>query len=198
MEGTPVAADESTVLEESIQALEQEKWEASRGYFSEETRYIRSESTENLKRLAEQGNTHALRQLGARSFTRQPQLALAYYEHAVVLGDTPALITASSIWADQRVSLETKSMFAGTQDPPINSLALALTAVKRGDNVVATRYLDSLLSEVDFTEDMINDACVAADSIYRSLSDKRAALGLPEFDNTPSPYGDNTYMNTCE
>lgn len=193
-----IDTDEPTGLDDALRALEQEKWKISRGYFTEETRYIRSASIESLKMLADQGSTHALRQLGARSISRNPRLALAYYEHAVLLGDTPALLTVSSVWANQRVYSETNSLFAGTQDPPINALALALTAIKRGDNVVAPRYLESLLTLEDFTDDMINDACIAADHIYQALSAKRAGLGHPGFDNTPSPYGDDTFTNKCD
>ncbi len=182
---TPAASDD---LDE-IERLEQERWKISRGFITDETRYLTRLSTAELDMMIAQGSTQAMRTRGGRLLD-DPDAMFTLFEDAIVLGDLPALLTAASVWPHQGVK-SGRNLLAVSDDAITNMLALMLTAQLRGDNLLTPVWRDRLLEGVEITEVQVTDACVAAHTLLDRLEAERARRGLPPFDNTPSPYGDD-------
>jgi len=168
--------------------LEQRRWKVSRGFLTDETRYLRRQSDAQLNVLVEQGSTQALRILAGRQLTKDPQKMIAMLEEAIVQGDVPALLTVASTWSNPNVH-RSADAFQLSPEPQVSTLALILTAQLRGDNVLAPGQLSQAFDDYQFDDRQIQDACGAARALYRTLENKRAEAGLPPFDNSPSPHG---------
>ena len=182
----PVVVEDSGELNE-IQMFEQERWKASRGFMAEESRYLRRLSRDQLDILIDQGNSRAIR-IRASRMLKDPENMFRLYEEAIVLGDVPALLSAASVWHTHGVR-SGNELFAVNEDPFVNLLAMVLTARLRGDNVLATDWQDRLLAGVELTEAQVSASCSAAHVILNRLELERTRRGLPPFDNTPSPHG---------
>jgi len=168
--------------------LAQEKWKISRGYLTEESRYLRRESDEQLEALIAQGNIQALRILASRQLSKDPSKMIGMLEEAVVQGDIPALLTAAGSWSSLYVHITANSFYVSVR-PDVNTLALILTAQLRGDNVLAPQQLDQAFTDYNYDDQSVQEACKAARALYLDLEKERLDQGYPPFDNTPSPYG---------
>ncbi len=171
------------------QLLDQEEWKVSRGFITDETRFIRKLPANDLDMLIEQGSTVAMRVRGARLLS-DPGNMFRLFEDAIVLGDIPALLTAASLWPSQGVSSD-RELLAVSDDSTVNMLAIMLTAKLRGDNVLTPEWQSRLLTGVDLSDAQVAKACTAAQRLLDRLEAERATRGLPPFDNSPSPHGED-------
>jgi hypothetical protein len=181
------ATERSDDLSE-LEVLEQERWKISRGFITDETRYLTRLSAGELDMMIEQGSTQAMRIRGAR-LLNNPVKMFQLFEDAIVLGDIPALLTAASVWPPQGVASGSQ-LLTVSEDPVVNMLAMMLTAQLRGDNLLTPEWKDRLLTGVDLTHRQVAEACSASYDLLEKLESERARKGLPPFDNDPSPHGE--------
>lgn len=165
------------------------EWTQKRGFHSERWKSYFNLSDADLKAIAESGDHEALQQLGQRYSYTKPVEALEYLERAAVLDSTYALSAASNVWKNIGNPPQELLDVGLSKDRAVNALSYAFTALLRGDNYMAPDTVEQLTKQFSYSEDQLKKACVNARIIAKDLARRRVAMGLSDFDNSPSPFG---------
>ncbi|WP_405240652.1 hypothetical protein [Lentisalinibacter orientalis] len=171
------------------EAEKQYRWEAEHGYVYTSDEDYRLLSDAELEQLTVAGDVAAMQQLAVRSMLKRPEEALELYRQAAIHGSTYALIAIADTWRLHATSDTSPKSTIGEENPYVNALTYTFTAQLRGNNTAAGTKASEIVTEGELSREQVDNACGLAKGILRELSTERQRIGLPQFDNSPSPSG---------
>lgn len=164
-------------------ARKADSWAIARGYDDQATNYS-GISDESLERMANNGDMFAAQMLAMSNESTSLDKASEYYELAARNGSTFALVRLADLWSANRH--ESSSLSSSK----VRALSYALAAQHRGDNVGGTATTRKISSQFEYSDADSLKACEMARTLIDRLAAERASIGMADFDNSRSPYGD--------
>jgi hypothetical protein len=158
-------------------------WAAARGYDDRIITY-NGISEDSLEKMANSGDMYAAQVLATSLVSRGRETATEYYELAARNGSTYALVRLADLWSEEH------SLSSNTTDIKVRALSYALAAQLRGDNVSGIATSNKITANFEFSEAEKLIACKTAGELISRLTIDRVKVGMIEFDNSRSPYGD--------
>jgi hypothetical protein len=189
-EGVSISKSATAPALEKLTSIDRERisaWRRSRGYFSDaELNDYNTYDIATLKKLALDGDFKAL-ELVARYKMSHGEEAYTDFYYAALHGSTHAFLALSFL-------IENKFVMENLTDQEktkysIDALALLRAAGIRGDETLASDDVASFKRRRGFnpTPEQQVEIDRLTQEIYDRLVAQRVGMGLPEFDNTPSP-----------